>query len=93
MMNLRYYAKKIPDEIRSKRLMVPGDPISNAKAVSGDKSMQLLFAIWYEFIEPASTGDMGCRICLRRVLVNFKEMKGELMQLEKEYNLLAALKK
>lgn len=92
MSNYRDIALKIPDEVRSKRLMIPSDPIMKAVAVGGNPHMQLLFAIWFEFIQPGIDGDIGCPKCLDRILSNFKEMKDELIKLEKEYKLLMSIK-
>lgn len=85
------FAKRIPDRIRSERLMVDADPIGKAQPVVGDKHMELLFSIWYEFIEPFGDGDAFCPTCLQRLLGNFREMKVDLMQLEKEYRIFKAI--
>jgi hypothetical protein len=89
----RTIAKKIPDRIRSVKLMTDDDPIGNAKAVSGDIYLLLLFAIWSEFIEPLADADLTCGLCKARLLKNFRELKPVLIELEKEYQVLLALKK
>ena len=85
-------AKKIPDQVRGERLLVPADPIRNAVPVSTNKHMQLLFAIWYEFVEPYGQGDIGCQVCVKGILNNFRELKPTLMEMEREYNILKALR-
>lgn len=86
-------AKKIPDKIRSERLMVPADPIFNAIAVSSNKHMQLLFAIYTEFIFPHNDElDIDCPKCLGRILHSYNEMRPHLEKLEEEYRLLKLIK-
>jgi hypothetical protein len=85
-------AKKIPDKVRSERLMVEPDPIENAQAVSTNLHMQLLFAIYTEFLFPHKDEDITCWKCLSRILNCFKEMKPHLVQLEKMSNLLKSIK-
>ena len=91
MSNYRTIGQKIPDDIRSLRLMIPADPIKQAVALPGTKDMQLLFAIWVEFIQPGVEQDIDCPKCVARILSNFREMKDELITLEKEYQLLNSL--
>lgn len=92
-MNLRSLAIRIPDEVRSERLLISQDPIGNAQPFGGNGAMQLLFAIWYEYIEPdkKSESNMGCPFCIKNILDNFRAMKDELMLLEKEYLLLQSI--
>lgn len=85
------FAKRIPDRIRSERLIVDADPIGKAQPVANDKRMELLYSIWYEFIEPFGTGDISCPTCLQRLLGNFREMKADLIRLEKEYRIIKAI--
>jgi hypothetical protein len=91
MTGYRAIAKRIPDSIRSRKLMTDADPIGNALASSGDANMILLFAIWSEFVEPMKPEDIGCSLCVRRVLRNFKEIKDDLIELEKEHQLYKTL--
>lgn len=85
-------AKRIPDKIRSERLMTEADPIYHAIAVSSNTHMQLLFAIYTEFIFPNSEDlDMDCSKCLGRIKNSFNEMRPHLIELEKEYNLLKSI--
>jgi len=93
MIGYRTIAKKIPDRIRSIKLMGDDDPIGSAKAVSGDTNLLLLFAIWNEFIGPLNESDLRCPLCIRRLLTNFKELQPTLVEMEKEYQLLIALHK
>lgn len=91
-MNIRQYAERIPDEVRSKRLMVPSEPIKKAVAYSENPQMQLLFLIWKEFIENMNDLDIGCPQCLKRILDNFQQMEPALIELEKQYQLLLSIK-
>jgi hypothetical protein len=84
-------AKKIPDRIRSERLMTMDDPIENAQAVSSNLQMQLLFAIYTEFLFPGKEEDINCWRCLNRIINCFKEMRPYLIQLEKENHLLNSI--
>lgn len=92
-MNIKYIgtARKIPDNVRTQRLIVDADPIDNAIAVQTNYNMQLLVSVWYKFIEPNATQTLNCNKCLENILNNFREMKGALIQLEKEYQLLKDL--
>lgn len=85
-------AKRIPDKIRSERLMVDADPIYNAIAVSSNTQMQLLFAIYTEFLFPNNDGlDIDCPKCLGRIKNSFNEMRPYLIELEKQYKLLKSI--
>ncbi len=96
-MKLREIAKRIPDNVRSQRLLTEADPINNANEYSGNEHMQLLFTVWGEFVEPNKKNDKsfnyGCPYCRKRVLSNFKAMYNDLVELENEYLLLKSLKK
>lgn len=82
----------IPDKVRRERLLnVDTDPITTAVAVSGNPNMQLLYAVWYKYIEPGGDGKMDCPTCLNNVLSNFRAMKPALLQLEREYKILNSL--
>lgn len=89
--SIREIASRIPDRVRSQRLLVPSDPIRNAIATASNPEMQLLFAIWYEFVEPQADGNLNCPFCLQNVLTNFKAMEPTLLELEEEYLLLQQL--
>lgn len=91
MSSYRNIALKIPDRVRSERLLIDADPIYNARPHASNKDMQLLFAIWSDFIEKKSSDDMYCPICLRNILQNFREIKDELINIEKDYQLLKAI--
>jgi hypothetical protein len=84
-------AARIPDRVRSERLLVESDPIRTAIPVASNPELQLLFAIWYEFIEPKATGNMNCPYCLNNIVTNFKAMLPDLLELEREYQLLLQL--
>lgn len=85
-------AKKIPDKVRSERLMIKADPIDNVQAVSTNENMQLLFAIYTEFIFADKEDDIKCWKCCQRIIHCFKEMKVHLVLIEKQYKQLKALK-
>lgn len=86
-------AKKIPDKIRSERLMTEADPIFNAIAVSTNAQMQLLFAIYTEFVFPNKDDlEIDCPKCLGRIKHSFNEMRPYLEELEKQYQLLKTIK-
>lgn len=90
-MNYRQIALRIPDNVRSQRLMVDSDPIGNAVPVQTNYAMNLLFEIWFSFVEPNGVKKLNCPGCLKRVLDNFHKMKGELIAIEKDYQLLNAI--
>ena len=87
-------AKRIPDKVRSERLMIAADPIANAQAVSMNSHMQLLFGIYTEFVFPNAfePEDLNCPKCLMRIRNSFNEMLPYLVTLEKEYKLLKSIK-
>lgn len=86
-------ARKIPDVIRSMKLMTPADPIHNAVNSENDPNMQLLYAIWFEFVQPhAEDKNIGCWRCRGAVLDSFQRMKPFLLELEKQSELLNSLK-
>lgn len=79
---------RIPDEVRSKRLLTEANPIKNAVVSSADPSMMLLVKVWDEFIEPSKAPTGTCPICLNNILTNFRQMYDELVGLEVEYRQL-----
>ena len=85
-------AKKIPDKVRSQRLMTSADPIQNVQAVSTNQNMQLLFAIYTQFVFPGKEEDIKCWKCCQRIIHCFHEMKPHLVQIEKQYKLLNSLR-
>lgn len=84
-------ARKIPNNVRSQRLICDADPIGRALPIQTDYNMNLLFNIWFTFIEPNGVKKLNCPNCLQTVLSNFQYMKGYLIELEKEYQLLNSL--
>lgn len=90
-MGYRQLARKIPDNVRSQRIICAADPITHALPVQVNQHMSLLFAVWHEFIEPHKQPVYNCPVCLNNVLQNFREMKGDLIDLEREYKLLNAI--
>lgn len=89
-MGIKEVAKRIPDKVRSLRLITEADPISNALQSSADYNMMLLAEIWYEFIEPHKEKSY-CPVCLGNILNNFKNMRDVLIELEKEYQTINSL--
>lgn len=90
-MSYKQLARKIPDNVRSQRIICEEDPIGRAQPVQTDYSMNLLYEVWFTFIEPNGTRKINCPYCLKNILNNFREMKGALIELEQEYQLLATL--
>lgn len=90
---MRAIAIKIPAIIRSEKLLTADDPIGTAVAKRDNKNMLLLWAIWSEFVEPLNNEDLGCSLCLGRILKNFKHLKPMLEDLEMETELLKAVKR
>jgi hypothetical protein len=90
MGSIRELAQKIPDEVRSTLLITENDPILNAFPNSNNGDMKLLADIWYEFILPESNGSR-CPICLENILTSFRQMKGDLIELEQEYRKLKSI--
>ena len=87
------YARRVPDEVRSQRLMIPADPIGSAVAVTSNPKMQELFAIYSLFVNPnADHLDINCHFCLARILDTFQRMQPYLVQLESEAEFLKACK-
>ena len=90
MISGHHIARRIPNEVRHLRLLTASDPITNALPNSSNHHMMLLAEVWYTFIEPYKERNY-CPICLANILENFKQMKADLFQLEKEYQLLIKL--
>jgi hypothetical protein len=85
-------AKRIPDRIRSQRLMIDADPIDSAYTTASNIHMQLLFDIYTQFLFPGKEEDINCKLCLNRIKNCFTEMKPFLIEIEKEYKLLNAIR-
>lgn len=83
-------AAKIPDRIRSERLLVESDPIKNAQANQFDRHMQVLTKIWYAYVEPEKEYT-NCPICLNNILQSFRALKPKLIELERDYQTLKSL--
>lgn len=90
-MSIKNIAKQIPDKIRSQILLTEDDIIEKAVPVWENERMQKLLKIWHTFIEPHKEL-VQCPICVGNILTNFKQMKSALIDLEKDYQLLEALK-
>ncbi len=90
-MNARSIAQRIPDRVRSERLLTEPDPILTAIASSANPAMQLLFAVWFEFIEPYGEKNLSCGLCLARVINSFKALRPVLIELERESLILQQL--
>lgn len=87
MNHLKNMAMKIPDRIRSERIMTEQDPIANAQPNELDKQMQLLAKIWFAYIEPHKE-PTSCPICLSNILSSFRNLKPALIELETTYQKL-----
>lgn len=80
-------AAKIPAEYRKEILFT--NMIQLAQANRADPSMYYLFTIWSNYVEPGL--DMGCGVCLERVLHNLRELQPILISMEKNTNMLNAI--
>jgi len=89
-MGIRETAKRIPDKVRSLRIITEDDPIGKAIPSSSNYEMMLLAEIWYEFVEP-NKEKAYCPICLDNILTKFRIMKDTLIELEKEYKTINAI--
>jgi hypothetical protein len=87
-------ARKIPDRVRQQLLLCDADPIVNVVDSPGDMHMQTLFAIYYEFLYPfADNRDIHCWRCRGKVLNCFRQIHGDLIAIEKEYQLLKSMQR
>lgn len=89
-MNAADIAKRIPDRVRSERLMTEADPIASAIPVASNYHMLLLIEVWHTYIEPHKPRGI-CPVCLDNILKGFRSMKPALLELEKQYQLLNRL--
>lgn len=87
-MDYKQLARRIPNNVRSAKLFSGSDPIANAIPISVNYNMQILFNIWFTFIEPTGEKKLNCPICLQNVLDNFRQMRGALAELERESKIL-----
>lgn len=83
-MSIKELAKLIPAEYRREILQL--DMISRANAQGSDPSMLHLAVVWKNYIEPDFEG--GCPLCYSRVLTTFRSMQDDLIELERNENLL-----
>lgn len=90
MSTIKEIAKKIPDEVRSLRILTPENPIFNATNSLINPHMKLLADVWYTFIEP-NKDRSTCPICLENILTNFGQMQETLIELEEDYQKLKML--
>lgn len=89
-MLIKELAKRIPDKVRSQRIVTISDPILYALPNQFNPHMMMLAEIWYEFIETNKERSY-CPVCLSNILNNYRQMKQALIDLEKEYKILYAL--
>jgi len=86
-MTIKDLCKKIPDDVRSQRLLTKADPIHNATPSMSDPHMALLVKVWETFIEPDK--EIGtCPICLGNIKTNFVQMYDFLVDLEESNQML-----
>jgi hypothetical protein len=90
MSTIKDIAKKIPDEVRSLRILTENNPIFNATNSINSHHMILLTDVWYTFIEPNKERST-CPICLENILTNFIQMQEILIELEQDYQKLKLL--
>lgn len=86
-MTQRQVATMIPAEYRKEILLT--NMISQAIAVASDPSMFYLATIWKNYISPDE--ELSCGQCLSRILGNYRSIQPDLVELEKEANLLNQL--
>lgn len=84
MSKLRQIAGQIPAEYRKELLEL--NFIDSAVASADNQPMHYLVVIWKNYVE--KDFEPECNLCRARVLTNFRAMKKDLIELEKEYNLL-----
>lgn len=87
MSTLAQIAKLIPGEYRKELLEL--NIIDSAIAIEGNQSMHYLAVIWKNYIEHDFETD--CNLCRARVLTNMKAIRKELIELEKQHNLLKSV--
>jgi hypothetical protein len=87
-MDYKVLARRIPNNVRSQKLFTADDPIATAIPISINYQMQVLFNIWFTFIEPEGEKKLNCPICLQTILDNFRQMHGVLIELERESKIL-----
>lgn len=90
MSYLKNLALRIPDKIRSERLLTDEDPIANAKNHLTDANMRLLSKVWFAYIEP-DKDPSDCPICLNNIISGFKNLKPHLKEIERDYIKLNSL--
>jgi hypothetical protein len=85
-------AMRIPDEIRSQRLLVDPSPIDLATNSPLDPHMNVLYVIYEEYMSFNKEDlDIDCGRCRSKILWWFNELKPYLIDLEKEYQLINGL--
>lgn len=80
-------ASEMPSHIRKE--ILKRDLIR--KALGQNEYMKYLFEVWYLYIEPNAEKQWECGICRSNVKENFLKIETELINLEKENNLLNAI--
>ena len=83
-MTLRQIAEQIPGEYRKEILEM--DMISKAIATNSDANMSYLGVIWKKYVAPDE--DLGCGMCVSRILGNYRQLQPLLITMEKESKLL-----
>ena len=84
-------ARRVPDEIRA-RLVCTADPIMNVVNHAEDRNMQLLFAVWSEFLHPWKKEDITCWKCRGRIIEEFRGLRDDLIKLEREHRMLESFR-
>lgn len=83
-MTLKQIATMIPAEYR--REILQTNMISQAIASNADTSMHYLGTIWKTYVSPDE--DLGCGMCLERILNNYRQLQPILVEMEQESRLL-----
>ena len=86
-MTYQQIIERIPAEYRKEILEL--NMISKAQAQGADPSMAYLGTVWKEYVSPDE--DLGCGLCLSRILDNFRQLQPTMVAMEKQSKLLDTL--
>ena len=84
MSTYRDIAELIPSHIRKE--IITRDLIRAALGMN--EYMKYLFEVWYLYVDPHGPKQWDCGICRSNIKENFLQLEAELINLEKEKNLL-----
>ncbi len=81
-------AVSIPHEIREKILL---QWLHDATPSMQSESMRNLFDAWFIYVDPNGVKKENCPKCVLNVFENWRSMQQDLVEAEREYNLLNEL--